>query len=124
MPSFLRFTSADPIVDIAVDNDRCILYTLSENSAIEVYDLGNEGDGMHRVIAKSDITSEAQKRSPRGHHLDKKMFDIVSIFPVEGSESGPVHLVAVTKAGMRIYMTTFTKQQLYALKGRKKVLFH
>ena len=32
IPSFLKFTQEDPIVDVVVDQERSILYTLSERS--------------------------------------------------------------------------------------------
>ncbi|KAH3762874.1 nucleoporin 155 [Pelomyxa schiedti] len=38
------FASDDPLVDAVVDNDRHILYTLSSNSTLKVYDLGEHGD--------------------------------------------------------------------------------
>lgn len=52
MPSFLNAAlyDEDPIVKIEVDNSRNILYTLSEKGCIEVFDLGQNGDSLSRVV--------------------------------------------------------------------------
>lgn len=52
VPSFLNAAlyDEDPIVKIEVDNSRNILYTLSEKGCIEVFDLGQNGDSLSRVV--------------------------------------------------------------------------
>lgn len=63
MPSFLNvaFSEDDPIAKIAIDNSRHILYTLTEKGSIEVYDLGDKGNTIHRVakVGQSSIVQQA-----------------------------------------------------------------
>lgn len=58
MPSFLNvaFSEEDPIAKISIDNSRHILYTLTEKGSIEVFDLGERGNSLHRVTKVSQAT--------------------------------------------------------------------
>ncbi|KNC47611.1 uncharacterized protein AMSG_02635, partial [Thecamonas trahens ATCC 50062] len=110
VPSFLRLWKTLPIVDITIDHSRNILYTLSAalpdepaSSAgasrrssstppvITVWDLGELGNelvrNLHSVIGVEDA--------------------IVSIHAIPVTEFTDVHLVAVTRKGIRIYLSTF-----------------
>lgn len=62
LPSFLSYAITEPsaIVEIAVDNTRHIIYTLSENSSIELYDLGYDGKSTSRVVSLSHSNLEHQ----------------------------------------------------------------
>lgn len=62
VPSFLNaaLSEEDSIVQIALDNSRNILYTLTEKGAIEVCDLGEKGNGFSRVIKLSQSTLVSQ----------------------------------------------------------------
>ncbi|KAG7264496.1 hypothetical protein CRUP_020634 [Coryphaenoides rupestris] len=53
IPSVLQFSFSedDPILQIAVDNSRNILYTRSEKGMLQAYDLGSNGQGMSRVAS-------------------------------------------------------------------------
>uniref|UniRef100_A0A3B3CZA3 Nuclear pore complex protein Nup155 n=1 Tax=Oryzias melastigma TaxID=30732 RepID=A0A3B3CZA3_ORYME len=55
VPSVLQFSFSedDPIVQIAIDNSRNILFTRSEKGVLQVYDLGADGQGMSRVATMS-----------------------------------------------------------------------
>uniref|UniRef100_A0A4W3HDG0 Nuclear pore complex protein Nup155-like n=1 Tax=Callorhinchus milii TaxID=7868 RepID=A0A4W3HDG0_CALMI len=55
VPSVLQFTFSedDPIVQIAIDNSRNILYTRSERGVLQAYSLGQDGHGMSRVASLS-----------------------------------------------------------------------
>lgn len=63
MPSFINaaLTEEDGIVQISIDDSRHILYTLTEKGAIEVYDMGENGNSMSRVtkISQSSLVSKA-----------------------------------------------------------------
>lgn len=61
----IRFKSTDPIIDIVIDDQRHILYTLSQNSTIQVYDLGEDGTACKHIIDYTDILRDAQKLLPR-----------------------------------------------------------
>lgn len=63
VPSFLNAAlyEDDPIIRIEVDNSRHILYTLSEKGNIEMFDLGNKGDSIKKIVklTQSKIVSNA-----------------------------------------------------------------
>ncbi|KAM8961578.1 nuclear pore complex protein Nup155 [Pelodytes ibericus] len=108
VPSLLQFTFSedDPIVQIAIDNTRDILYTRSEKGVLQVYDLGPDGHGMSRVtcLSQSSIVSAAGNIA---RTIDRSVFKpIVHIAVIEKSESMNCHLLAVTHAGVRLYFST------------------
>ncbi|KAH0627891.1 hypothetical protein JD844_008444 [Phrynosoma platyrhinos] len=89
IPSLLQFTFSedDPIVQIAIDNSRNILYTRSEKGVIQVYDLDSDGQGMVRVasVSQNSIVSAAGKIA---RTIDRSVFKpIVQIAVIEKSES-------------------------------------
>ncbi|XP_020651332.3 nuclear pore complex protein Nup155 [Pogona vitticeps] len=107
IPSVLQFTFSedDPIVQIAIDNSRNILYTRSEKGVIQVYDLGADGQGMMRVasVSQNAIVSAAGKIA---RTIDRSVFrPIVQIAVIENSESQDCHLLAITHAGVRLYFS-------------------
>ncbi|XP_023568499.1 nuclear pore complex protein Nup155 [Octodon degus] len=107
VPSLLQFTFSedDPIVQIAVDNSRNILYTRSEKGVIQVYDLGQDGQGMSRVasVSQNAIVSAAGNIA---RTIDRSVFKpIVQIAVIENSESLDCQLLAVTHAGVRLYFS-------------------
>ncbi|KAM5264755.1 nuclear pore complex protein Nup155 isoform 2-T2 [Ctenodactylus gundi] len=108
VPSLLQFTFSedDPIVQIAIDNSRNILYTRSEKGVIQVYDLGQDGQGMSRVasVSQNAIVSAAGNIA---RTIDRSVFKpIVQIAVIENSESLDCQLLAVTHAGVRLYFST------------------
>ncbi|XP_040833408.1 nuclear pore complex protein Nup155 isoform X2 [Ochotona curzoniae] len=108
VPSLLQFTFSedDPIVQIAIDNSRNILYTRSEKGVIQVYDLGHDGQGMSRVasVSQNAIVSAAGNIA---RTIDRSVFKpIVQIAVIENSESLDCQLLAVTHAGVRLYFST------------------
>ncbi|EMP30278.1 hypothetical protein UY3_12603 [Chelonia mydas] len=97
---------ADPIVQIAIDNSRNILYTRSEKGVIQVYDLGQDGQGMTRVasVSQNAVVSAAGNIA---RTIDRSVFKpIVQIAVIENSESIDCQLLAVTHAGVRMYFST------------------
>ncbi|XP_007065800.2 nuclear pore complex protein Nup155 isoform X1 [Chelonia mydas] len=108
VPSLLQFTFSedDPIVQIAIDNSRNILYTRSEKGVIQVYDLGQDGQGMTRVasVSQNAVVSAAGNIA---RTIDRSVFKpIVQIAVIENSESIDCQLLAVTHAGVRMYFST------------------
>ncbi|XP_058645597.1 nuclear pore complex protein Nup155 isoform X1 [Onychostoma macrolepis] len=108
IPSLLQFSFSedDPVVQIAVDNSRNILYTRSEKAVLQVYDLGADGQGMSRVAAmsQSSIVSAAGNIA---RTIDRSVFKpIVQIAVIDRSESSDCQLLAVTHAGVRLYFST------------------
>ncbi|XP_057289225.1 nuclear pore complex protein Nup155 isoform X1 [Pezoporus wallicus] len=108
IPSLLQFTFSedDPVVQIAIDNSRNILYTRSEKGVLQVYDLGQDGEGMTRVtsLSQNAIVSAAGSIA---RTIDRSVFKpIVQIAAIENSESIDCQLLAVTHAGIRLYFST------------------
>uniref|UniRef100_A0A8C0QQB1 Nucleoporin 155 n=1 Tax=Chelonoidis abingdonii TaxID=106734 RepID=A0A8C0QQB1_CHEAB len=96
----------NPIVQIAIDNSRNILYTRSEKGVIQVYDLGQDGQGMTRVasVSQNAVVSAAGNIA---RTIDRSVFKpIVQIAVIENSESIDCQLLAVTHAGVRMYFST------------------
>ncbi|KAM3938778.1 nuclear pore complex protein Nup155 isoform 1-T1 [Leptodactylus fuscus] len=113
VPSVLQFSFSedDPIVQIAVDNSRNILYTRSEKGVLQVYDLGQDGNGMSRVasVSQNSIVSAAGNIA---RTIDRSVFKpIVQIAVIEKSESVNCHLLAITHAGVRLYFSTLPFKQ-------------
>uniref|UniRef100_A0A672U7I1 Nuclear pore complex protein Nup155 n=1 Tax=Strigops habroptila TaxID=2489341 RepID=A0A672U7I1_STRHB len=108
IPSLLQFTFSedDPVVQIAIDNSRNILYTRSEKGVLQVYDLGQDGEGMTRVtsLSQNAIVSAAGSIA---RTIDRSVFKpIVQIAAIENSESIDCQLLAITHAGVRLYFST------------------
>ncbi|KAJ3432010.1 nuclear pore complex protein nup155 [Anaeramoeba flamelloides] len=106
----LQFFSKSPIIQIAIDNSRRILYTLSENSTIQVFDvLGNEckficqNDDYQKDIENKLLYSQTDQ----GFSLLQEEFEILKIYPILNTESSLVTLIAITNFGDRFYFTTF-----------------
>ncbi|KAL5017128.1 hypothetical protein ScPMuIL_006717 [Solemya velum] len=120
VPSFLNFSFSedDPVVQISVDDSRHILYTRTEKGTIQVFDLGQDGKSTSRVasIALQTIVNSAANTA---RTIDRTNFKpIVHISALSLSESSNLHLVAVTKSGVRLYFTT----NAFGNKGRPSML--
>ncbi|KAI8435058.1 hypothetical protein MSG28_003473, partial [Choristoneura fumiferana] len=96
VPSFLNAAlyDEDPIVKIEVDNSRNILYTLSEKGCIEVFDLGQNGDSLSRVVrlTQGKIVSSATDIVKTLEATNFK--PVIAISAVDSSESEHFNLVA------------------------------
>ena len=119
----------DAIVCVTVDEERNILYTLSEKNVIQVFYLGSSGKQCEAVAIRRDIRKDVvdfnnqvrKKRvineNPFMRFLqtplsDDANFRILSLHPVSQAESTKIHLVAVTSAGVRLYFTTVSRDNL------------
>lgn len=115
MPSFLRSLSAinssEWVIELQVDNERGLLYTLLRNGTIEMYQLlstspGSGFDGPPHKVAKSgDILRQALVICPGSPMLNARNFKIVSLEIVSVKEGGNVKigLVAITSTGLSIF---------------------
>lgn len=111
LPGFL-FGAPQALVDIVIDSHRHILYTRTQASAIQVYDLGAEGtEGPHRVAETAEFLAEAS-RAMGGREVfgrgagDKKGAAVVHMAPVPPTESRRLQLLTVTADGRRVYWST------------------
>ncbi|XP_050544932.1 nuclear pore complex protein Nup155 isoform X2 [Daktulosphaira vitifoliae] len=108
IPSFLSYAITEPsaIIEIAVDNIRHIIYTLSENSTIELYDLGYDGKSTSRVVSLSYSNLEHQVSKMLRTLEVAQVTTLSSIKVIEETESSNIHLMAVSKFGFRLYFST------------------
>ncbi|CAI9296952.1 unnamed protein product [Lactuca saligna] len=113
VPNVFKFGAVDPIVEMAVDNERHILYARTEEMKIQVFSLGENGEGPLKkvteeknLINQRDLHNTArQVAGSRGATRSTKA-SIVSISPLSTVESKWLHLVAILSDGRRMYLST------------------
>ncbi|XP_062607131.1 nuclear pore complex protein Nup155-like [Saccostrea cucullata] len=108
VPSFLNFSFSedDPLLQLSLDDSRNILYACTEKGTIQVFDLGQDGKGMSRV-ASIPLNNVVHSASLIARTVERSNFKpIVHISALTKSESTNIHLVAITKTGVRLYFTT------------------
>ena len=102
VPSIFNFSEADSIIQIELDETRNVLYTRSENSAIQVFYLGAKGAETSK-IALLNSDSIASKAASLINSNDKSLFmPIVHISAINYNDSRNVSLVAFTQYGIRL----------------------
>lgn len=112
VPTFLRSVpSRACVVKLNYDPSRNIVYGLTEQSTIHVYWLGASGHDFEFVGVTGDLSSEAMKLTPAGIISSSKALDIVSIHPVDFSESDVISLVAICRSGIRMYFSNISAMQ-------------
>lgn len=93
------------VEQMAIDDSRKLLYTLSSTSTIRVFALKPDGT-LSLAITKQalDIYSNIGHIIASNETLNPKV-KIVSISPVPAAEASRYHLVATTATGYRIYLS-------------------
>ena len=72
LPSILRLRAPDALRQVLVDEDRCALYTRSENGVVAVYDLGaTMTEAPRRVAEVRDVAAAAQLARGGGLFYDR-----------------------------------------------------
>ncbi|CAC5400979.1 NUP155 [Mytilus coruscus] len=108
VPSFLNFSFSedDPLVQLCIDKSRNILYARTEKGTIQVFDLGQDGKSIGKVTSVP-LATIVHNASHVARTIERSNFKpIVHISAISQSESSNIHLVAVTKTGVRLYFTT------------------
>ncbi|CAG8075305.1 unnamed protein product [Penicillium olsonii] len=101
----LAQSSVESIVQMALDESRNLLYTLSSASTIRVFHLGSEGSLTLAITKRAiDIYSNIGHIITSNETLNPRV-KIVSISPVPATEASRYHLVATTATGYRIYLS-------------------
>ncbi|CAM6093107.1 unnamed protein product [Calypogeia fissa] len=114
VPNALKFGAVDAIVEVVIDEERNILYTRTQESKIQVFDLGQLGDNSPKKIAEEGRVGDqrdaryggARPPAARTGGARTGKVTIVSISPLTTTESKYLHLVAVASDGRRIYLST------------------
>ncbi|CAD5218904.1 unnamed protein product [Bursaphelenchus okinawaensis] len=98
------FQSKEKIMQLAVDDTRHILYSLTDHSKIVVYDLGNTGQSFSRVTDSSldRIVKDNQYQISCDTAFVR---ELVSISVVSSTRSLYIYLEAITSFGIRIFFT-------------------
>ncbi|XP_073824814.1 nuclear pore complex protein Nup154 [Musca autumnalis] len=107
VPSFLKvFSENDPIVRLATDKSRNLLYVLTEKGCIEVWDMGQDFNSMRRLtkVTQNEI---AQSASNIIKTVDPAVLKpIKSICPLSMDDDSSLNLLAVTQCGVRLFFAT------------------
>ena len=99
-------TQQEHIIQMAVDDTRSLLYTLSSQSTIRVFHM-KPNNGLVLMITKTlaatlvDIRHTASSNT----NLLGPNLPIVSISPISARESERSHLIAITSTGCRVFMS-------------------
>ncbi|KAI3427442.1 hypothetical protein D9Q98_010357 [Chlorella vulgaris] len=108
LPSFL-WGSPSALVEICVDNQRHFLYTRSQASVLQVFDLGADGTSAPSKAAESSEFLQDAARALGGRDVfgrgggDRKGAAVVYMAPIPPSQSHRLHLLTVTADGRRVY---------------------
>ncbi|CRK98832.1 CLUMA_CG012077, isoform A [Clunio marinus] len=106
VPGFLKvFSESDAIAKIEIDNERNLLYTLSENGAIEAWDLSDNSARRITRLSQNDLANAAANIIKT---VDSSVFKpVVDICVLMLGEYSALHLIAVTQSGVRMYMSAY-----------------
>src|SRR3569833_620685 len=108
---------AEHLVDMAVDDTRNLLYTLSNKSTIRTYHM-EAPDRLAKVIEKEknhclrDI-AHMINASP----LLTDRMSIVSISPIPAQEASKLHLMALTSTGCRLFLSATSSASYMLISG-------
>ncbi|RAL48081.1 hypothetical protein DM860_017872 [Cuscuta australis] len=110
VPNIFKFGAVDPIVEMAVDDERHILYARTEEMKIQVFSVCPNGNSPLKKVAEERnlinqrdayVGRQPAPRAPRGSKTS-----IVAISPLSILESRLLHVVAVLSDGRRMYLST------------------
>jgi nuclear pore complex protein Nup155 len=120
--SSVVYDSSDPILDLVYDAERSLLYTLSRASTLQLFDLGWDGEGPVRFVARleaqklaADLRSQSKVRdAPIYAKVDKDIKEgeqnkegqtaFVALAPLPSALSKQLQLVITTVSGVRVYL--------------------
>ncbi|KAK9246709.1 Nup133 N terminal like-domain-containing protein [Lipomyces tetrasporus] len=105
LSSILPSSHSETIVQIAVDDTRSLVYTLSSRSTLRAYHTPNSTDlALVITYTYASLSSHLQMINATSPLLDPRSTTIVSIHPVHPAESTQIHLVATTSTGCRLFL--------------------
>uniref|UniRef100_A0A1I7YN66 Nucleoporin_N domain-containing protein n=1 Tax=Steinernema glaseri TaxID=37863 RepID=A0A1I7YN66_9BILA len=98
------FTKKDNIIQIVIDDERHILYTLSERKTVHVFDLGVDGNDCRKL---NELSADALAHIVVCNtNLDgDSIKDVVALSVVPVKESHFLNFVLVNSSGVRMYFT-------------------
>ncbi|KAF4583187.1 nucleoporin Nup157/170 [Ophiocordyceps camponoti-floridani] len=102
------------LIDMAIDDSRKLLYTLSSKSTIRTYHMETP-DRLNKVIEKDKVhcLRDIAHMITQSKLLNDRM-NIVSISPISKHEAAKLHLMALTDTGCRVFFSaTSASSYLY-----------
>ena len=109
------------LTDIAIDDSRKLVYTLSSKSTIRTYHMDGS-ERMKEVVEKSMMScliDYAHGNTQQSRLLNDRM-RIVSISPIPKQEADRLHLMALTDTGCRLFLTA-ASNSLWLINTRSSV---
>lgn len=101
LPGFLKGFSEDPITKMSIDNQRNMLYVLTEKGAIEAWDISENSARRIMRMSQNDITNAAINHIKT---VDSSIFkQVVDICVLSPEEHSSMYLLGVTQCGVRFY---------------------
>ncbi len=102
---FFSTRSNEYLVDMAVDNSRKLLYSLSSKSTIRTYHMESP-EKLTKVIEKerNHCLRDVAHMIDRSPLLNDKT-QIVSLSPISSNEASKLHLMALTNTGCRLFLS-------------------
>lgn len=112
--ALFKSKTSEGLADMAIDDTRKLLYTLSTNSTIRTYHI--EGpDKLTKCIEKDKLSClrDITHMIARSRLLTDQM-TIVSISPIISTEASKLHLMALTETGCRIFLSATSSSYYYS----------
>jgi len=99
-------TTPEYVVQMAVDDTRNLLYTLSSMSTVKVYHLAT-ASSLNHVITRvyGQIVTSIGHMVTQSDLVNQRTTRIVSVSPVPATESSKLSLMLVNSTGCRIFMS-------------------
>ncbi|EFO28023.2 hypothetical protein LOAG_00466 [Loa loa] len=125
LPSVSLITGKEErLVRLCLDDIRHILYSLSENGSIQVYDLHADGNSIVKVASLNHGQIQ-ELATTECRSVDASFFvDIVGISPVPYTQSRYLHLIATTRKGVRLFFSCFppAPKNVYQVASKSSVM--
>lgn len=98
-------SSHEHVLDMAVDDSRNLLYTLSSESSLRIFHMDTP-TSLKQVVEKKrqEFLRDISHMISQSPLLDNNL-KIVSISPISATEAAKLHLMAVTSTGCRLYLS-------------------
>ena len=93
------------VVQMATDDTRELLYTLSSRSAIRVFSIKSNGFVLVVTKPSSGISTDLQHFGNSLVELLRPPLSIISIDPIPAEEASRLHLMVTTSTGCRIFLS-------------------
>lgn len=106
LPGFLKGFSEDPIMKIVIDNQRNMLYILTEKGAVEAWDISENSARRITRLSQNEITNAATMHIKT---VDSSIFKpVIDLCVLSPDEHPSMYMIAITQCGVRLYFGGYT----------------